>query len=409
MEEPAEDPTLNRMPVAIPDGFQEAEEALHARAVELTGHDDFGPPSYLDSLRVLLAAYDEEARFNAYGADVARQMIVGSLVKRLRSQEQLKGRPDFLERKIERPLVICGLVRTGSTALHYLMGQDPDLQCLQYWLGAQPQPRPPRNQWESHPDFAQAEAEIEAMYEADPSLRAIHFMMPEGPEECRQLMVQEFTDDGFEVNNHVPSYSAWFEQVDMKPTYLRHRDLIRLIGSTEPEDKTWLLKYPVHMRFLDTFLEVYPDACVIQTHRDPAAVFSSYVSLISGFRALVEDPIDRAEIARRQLELWVRGADRAIEIRKKHDSAQFYDLHFSDFMQDPVAAVARIKNHFGLSLSEEGERALQNWQTDNPQHKHGKHVYSRASEDVGLSSDEIREHFAHYMDHHGLSAEKPRE
>ncbi|RPG04627.1 MAG: sulfotransferase [Proteobacteria bacterium TMED72] len=406
MEEPTEAPTLNGMPVSIPNGFQEAEEAFHARAVEIAGCDDFGGQDYLGSLRVLLAAYDEEARFNAYGADVARDMVVGALVKRLRSQNQLQGHPDFLNREIKRPLVICGLVRTGSTALHYLMGQDPDLQCLQYWLGAQPQPRPPRADWENHPDFIQADAEIEAMYQTDPSLRAIHFMMPEGPEECRQLMVQEFTDDGFEVNNHVPSYSRWFENVDMKPTYLRHKDLIRLIGSNEPEDKTWLLKYPVHMRFLDTFLEVYPDACVIQTHRDPAAVFSSYVSLISGFRALVEDPIDRTEIARRQLELWVRGADRAIEIRKKHDQAQFYDLHFSDFMQDPVAAVARIKTHFGLSLSGAGEQALHHWQADNPQHKHGKHVYSRASEDVGLSSDEIRDHFSHYMNHYGLRAEK---
>ena len=202
------------MPVSIPHRFKEAEEAFHDRAVEIVGFDDFGEESYRRSLRVLLAAYDEEARFNAYGADVARDMVIGSLVKRLRSQKQLQGRPAFLEREIKRPLVICGLVRTGSTALHYLMGQDPDLQCLQYWLGAQPQPRPPRAQWETHPDFTQAESEIEAMYQADPSLRAIHFMMPEGPEECRQLMVQEFTDDGFEVNNHVPSYSAWFEEVD---------------------------------------------------------------------------------------------------------------------------------------------------------------------------------------------------
>ena len=168
------------MTVTIPESFQEAEGALHARAVELAGFDDFGDPSYLMNLRVLLRAYDEEARFNDYGADVARQMVTGTLVKRLRSQHQLKGNPDFLERKIERPLVICGLVRTGSTALHYLMGQDPDLQALQYWLGAQPQPRPPRSTWADHPDFIQAHSEIEAMYQTDPSLRAIHFMMPEG-------------------------------------------------------------------------------------------------------------------------------------------------------------------------------------------------------------------------------------
>ncbi|MFP6641048.1 MAG: sulfotransferase [Myxococcota bacterium] len=390
----------------FPESFSQSEEALHAEAVRLAGSDDFGPPSYLEPLRLLLAAYDEEARFNAYGAEVARQMMLGTLVKRLRSQAQLRGQPAFLDREVSRPLVICGLVRTGSTALHYLMGQDPEVQALPYWLGAQPQSRPPRSDWENHADFDRAGAEIEAMYEADPSLRSIHFMRPDLPEECRQLMIQEFTDDGLEVNNHVPSYSAWYQKADMKPTYERHRDLIRLIGSSEPADKTWLLKYPVHMRFLDTFLAVYPDACIIQTHRDPAAVFSSYVSLIAGFRALVEDPIDRADIARRQLELWASAADRAIEIRKRHDPNQFYDLHFADFMSDPVEAVRRIKTHFGYDLSEPGERALQGWQADNPQHKHGRHVYSRAAEDVGLSEDEIWDRFAHYMDHYGLEREK---
>lgn len=373
--------------------------------MRLTGLQDFGPSTYRENLQVLLAAYDQEARFNAYGANVARDMILGTLVKRLRSQNQLALNPSVLHREISRPLVICGLVRTGSTALHYLMGQDPDLQCLQYWLGAQPQPRPPRSTWPEHSDFMSAQAEIEAMYDADPSLRAVHFMMAEGPEECRQLMLQEFTDDGFEVNNHVPSYSKWFQKLNMKPTYQRHKDLVRLIGANESAQRTWLLKYPVHMRFLDTFLEVYPDACIIQTHRDPAAVFSSYVSLISGFRALVEDPIDRVEIAHRQLELWATAAERAIEIRKQRNPAQFYDLHFSDFMTDPVEAVRKIKGHFGLSLSEPAEKALRQWRDDNPQHKHGKHLYSRETEQVGLSPDAIRDRFAVYMDHYGLRAE----
>ena len=58
------------------------------------------------------------------------------------------------------------------------------------------------------------------------------------------------------------------------------------------------------MRYLDAFLEVYPDACVIQTHRDPLSVFPSYLSLITGFRGLAERDIDPGEIARHQVELW---------------------------------------------------------------------------------------------------------
>ena len=386
-------------------GFADSEDALHEEAIAIAGCDDFGNPSYLEGMRVLLDAYDSEAKFSAQGRMAARHMVLDTLVKRLSAERQWAEIPQVLEREIERPLVICGLVRTGSTALHYLLGQDPDHQCLQYWLAGHPQPRPPRESWTSHPDYQAAATEIDMMYQADPSLRAVHFMMPDGPEECRHLLAQEFTDDGYEVNATVPSYSAWYEQVDMLPSYQRHRDLLKLIGSTDTV-RPWLLKYPVHMRNLRTFLEVYPDACIIQTHRDPLSVLPSYISLIAGFRAIFEDDIDRPAIARRQLELWARGAEDAIEFRRKRDSGQFYDLHFSDFMADPIAAVKRIYAHFGRELSEEGERRLRDWQENNPQHKHGKHEYSTSAEDMGVRGQEILDRFADYMDYYGMKPEK---
>ena len=113
-------------------GFAQSEERLHAEAAAIAGCDDFGDPSYLEGLRVLLAGYDEEARFNEHGAVMAKQMVLGILASRLQSQRQLREQPEILETRIERPLVICGLIRTGSTALHYLMGQDPELQALEY-------------------------------------------------------------------------------------------------------------------------------------------------------------------------------------------------------------------------------------------------------------------------------------
>ncbi len=388
---------------AVP-GFAESEDALHEEARREVGYDDFGDPSYLDGLRVLLHAYDQEARLNEYGHASARQMIVDTLAKRLRAERAWQQRPEVLEPEISRPLVICGLVRTGSTALHYLLGQDPDLQCLQYWLACNPQPRPPRAEWDDNRDFVRAKAEIDAMYAADPSLRAVHFMMADGPEECRHLMAQHFTDDSFEVNATVPSYSEWYEQADMRPTYRRHRDLVKLTGSTDTE-RTWLLKYPVHVRSLDAFLDVYPDACVIQTHRDPLSVLPSYVSLISGFRSLVEHDIDRRMIAERQTELWARGVERGIEARKGRDPAQFYDLHFADFMADPIAAVRRIYAHFGRELSEAGEAQLARWSDEHTREKHGKHEYSR--DDFGIEPSAVLDRFAGYMEHFGMKPERP--
>ena len=381
--------------------FAASEEALHEEARKREGVDDFGDPSYLEGLRVLLRAYDEEARFNDYGRVAVRANIVNLLRRRLHAEAMWKQRPELLQHEIRRPIVICGLIRTGSTALHYLLGRDPGLQALQYWLAESPQPRPPREEWDAHPDFRASVAEIEGMYAADPSLKAIHFMMADGPEECRHLLAQHFTDDGFEVNASVPSYSAWYEGADLRPTYRRHRKLVQTIGSTEPE-RRWLLKNPVHVRHLDAFLEVYPDACILQTHRDPARVLYSYCSLITGFRAIFEDDVDATDVARRQMELWAAGLERGIEARRGRDPAQFFDLQFHEFMADPIAAVKRIYAHFDQELSPEGEAALRDWQASNPQHKHGRHEYT---DEIGISREEIWERFGAYMDHFGMERE----
>jgi len=382
--------------------FAGSERALHEQAARAAGYDDFGDGSYLEGLHVVLDAYDREARFHPAGREAARANLARLLETRLRSQRLLREHAGRLATDIRRPLVILGLVRTGSTALHHLVGQDPDLQVLQYWLAAHPQPRPPRGEWERSPDFRESAAEIDAMYAADPSLRAIHLMMADGPEECRHLLAQSFTDDSFEVNATVPSYTRWYEGGHHVASYRRHRELLGLVGSTSP-GRRWVLKYPVHMKHLGALLEVYPDACVVWTHRDPTQVLSSYVSLIAGFRALFEQAIDRAAIAREQLEVWAAGAERAIAVRREHDPAQFFDLHFRDFVADPIGAVKRIYDRFDLALSDEGERRLRRWQETSPEGRHGRHRHSM--EDVGLTRAHILDRFAPYMRHFGLGPE----
>jgi hypothetical protein len=389
-------------PSAAPPRFRDREEAFHRAAVEKTGLDDFGDPSYREALGVLLDAYDREARLTPLGRAIVEGQIAGLLEKRLQAEKMWKETPAVLERPVQRPIVILGLVRTGSTALHYLMGQDPGRQSLEYWLAQNPRPRPPRGRWESYTEYRQSVAEIDAMYQANPALKAIHFMRADLCEECRHLLAQSFTDDGFEVTATVPSYSAWYEEADLTGAYVRHRKLVQLIGADDP--RPWLLKYPVHMRHLDVLLSIYPDACIVWTHRDPSRVLRSYASLVAGFRALYEEGADRRNIARTQLEIWAAGAERAIAVRRQCDPAQFYDLHLADFVADPVGSVERIYRHFGCALSDEGRRRLAAWQADNPEAKHGRHEY--AGEDLGLGDDEIRERFSGYMEYFDMAPEE---
>ncbi|MCC6847350.1 MAG: aminotransferase class III-fold pyridoxal phosphate-dependent enzyme [Deltaproteobacteria bacterium] len=386
--------------------FRASDAALHAEAVAAAGCDDFGDRAYREGFERILDAYDREARFHDAGRAAARAHLVQLLATRLRCEAALEAPGAAAAADaVRRPIVVLGLVRTGSTALHHLLAQDPSVQVLEYWLAARPRRRPPRAAWEAEPAFRAAAAEIDAMYAFDPGLRKIHLMMPDLAEECRHFLAQSFTDDSFEVNATVPSYVAWYEGGRHVAAYRRHRRLLGLVGGDD--GRRWVLKYPVHLKHLDALLAAYPDACIVQTHRDPAQVMASYVELIAGFRAIYEGDIDRAAIASEQLEVWAAAAERAMATRARHDPVQFHDVFFPDFVADPIASVRAIYGRFGMVLSAEAEARMRAWQGGDPD---GAQARPRRVDDgLGLPPARVRERFAAYIGHFGLATDaRPR-
>ncbi|MCP4226293.1 MAG: sulfotransferase, partial [Actinomycetia bacterium] len=223
-------------------------DELHEKAIKAAGgYDDFGDTGYREAFGILMGSIDEEAHLHPIGRWLFEYQIVGMLTSRLLANKRWEEHPEDLEVAIDRPMVITGMVRTGSTALHYLMGANPDTQALPYWIATHPQPRPPREAGGRRLDLYKAKAELAMMYGLGEGLEAIHHITAEGPEECRHLLAQNFTDDCYEVAAHVPSYAAWYAKGHHLESYQRHKKLIQTISSTEPH-KRWLLKYPVHIR-----------------------------------------------------------------------------------------------------------------------------------------------------------------
>jgi len=376
--------------------FTSREQEFHEIAIRgVDGYDNFGDPSYLEGLRRLLYSYDHEARLHRVGKLTAVYQTVGLLASRLHTERWFEMQPDSANIAIERPIIITGMVRTGSTALHYLMGANPDMQCLQYWLALHPQPRPPRAMWEAATDFQHGRIELDMMYRAGKSmLESIHHMTVEGPDESGRVLAQNFSDDRFEVVSTVPTYSDWYMNTVHRETYARHKRIMQLIGSYD-SGKRWLFKYPVHMRNLDAVLDAYPDACIIWTHRDPAEVLPSYVSLCAHFRSLFEKEPDRPRIALEQKEAWARAVENGMRLRKGREH-QFHDIYFNDFMADPIGEVAKAYEHFDQPFSKRAQVALGAWRETHKPGEFGTHNYTR--DDFGQSRSQVHDRYAAYLE-----------
>lgn len=380
--------------------FAGMESQLHAIASQMAGGlDDFGPQDYLPGLRQLLASMDAEMQCTEMGAQFAIGTIAGTLAARLHTQQGWKQRPDYRNVQIRRPLVITGVPRTGTTALHKLLSMDSQFQGLERWLAEAPQVRPPRAAWDANPWYRLCVSNLEAFFAAMPEMRKAHDMVADEVDECLEITRQDFVSNRFGSSMQVPSYDRWWRQQSELPSYRRFVDVLRLIGADEP-DRQWLLKNPGHVAEMDCLLEVLPDACVIQTHRDPVKAIPSLSSVLHMARRMFEgDAVQAKLIGPRELEYWARAMERTARVRSQRPD-QFFDVDHREFHRNPMGVVRGIYDRFGLSLSDGAEARMQRWIAASPTSKHGEHRYDIT--DYGITADQVRQRFADYIERHAL-------
>ena len=367
---------------------------LRASATKLVGLDDFGTDddNYLEAIEVLLDSYRREAGLTALGSKMSRIFLRGALVARLVSESAWKQYPQHADVTITRPIFVTGLARTGTTALHRLLGADPAHQGLNLWLAEFPQPRPPRDTWDSNPFYRQLDEQFTRHHRENPDYTGIHFMAAYELEECWQLLRQSVHSLSYESMAHVPGYTAWLSRQDWTPSYRRHRKNLQLIGLNDA-DKRWVLKNPSHLFALDALMAVYPDALVVQTHRPVETIMASMCSLAQHTTEGWSTTFTGAQLGADATDTWSRGLESFTAARAKYDPAQFYDADYADLVADPIGLVADIYRRFGLTLTDEARQAMAGSDADSKTGARApKHTYSLS--DYGLTEEAVRERFA---------------
>ncbi len=378
------------------------EDALLKAAMKTTGLHDFGEEHFREGLRRYLESLEKDAQLNTIGRISAATNIKNMLVNRLQVVDHLKKNPEILERKIEKPIFIIGLPRTGTTILHALLDQDPANRTPLCWESSRPYPVPRPETYETDPRIAQLDKEFEQFFKLAPGFQTLHKMSATLPQECIVLMTMDMMSIQFFSQFNVVSYQQWLDHCDMMPVYRAHKTYLQYLESGGVQGERWLLKSPGHLHRLQEVLAVYPDACIIQTHRDPMQVVTSAASLFTLVRRIGSDHVDPKAVGRQQLEWWASLLQRSKEQRQQLEAAgtSFYDLKFQDFISDPVANVEKIYQHFGLELKPEAQQAMQTFMRENPRDQHGRHRYQ--PEEFGIHPEQDKAIFREYMEYFEL-------
>ncbi len=385
-------------------GFQPVqlgESLLLEQACQRTGLRDFGDDSFREPLRALLQSYETESNLNLIGRIAARQDTLQLLVNRLQLEEDRKQYPEIAQQEIQRPLFIVGLPRSGTTLLHNLLAQDPANRVPMTWEVMFPSPPPDQTHYESDRRIERAERQLSWFGRLAPDFKIAHPLGARLPQECIAITSHTFASLRFHTTYNIPSYHTWCEPHFMRLAYAYHRRFLQHLQCYCPGQR-WVLKSPAHLFGLEALFESYPDARIIQTHRDPTQVMASLASLSAMLYGAFSDHVDLAGIGVEVTRRWARGLEHAMWARDRMASVDkhFYDLHYNDLIRDPIAAVRRIYTYFGLTLTEEAEGRMRRFLTENPKDKYGKHRYSLTQ--FGLDPEEESRRFQSYRERFGV-------
>jgi hypothetical protein len=374
-------------------------DALMEAACRKTGLRDFGPDTFREPLSRLVASLNQESGLHAVGFTIARTVVSNALENRLRVYDCIAREPTITQGAVRRPVFIIGMPRTGTSILHELIGQDPTVRVPQTWEVDRPVPPPEKQSYETDPRIAECDRELAQTDRLIPAFRRMHRMAARLPQEDVGMMALEFTSMIFEASFRLPSYTAWLHGGggDMAPAYALHRRFLQLLQ--------WVLKTPAHLWDLDTLLAEYPDACLVQTHRDPLQILSSLTSLETTLRAMASDDIHPDEIAREWSALNIQAYDASIDARERGvvKPDQVIDIHFAEFMDDPFAAIRRIYEKFDIPYTPEADTRMRAYLAEHSTDEHGKHTHRFA--DTGLDVADERERVKRYQEYFDIPSE----
>jgi hypothetical protein len=369
-------------------------ESLRRAAFRRAGSQNFGDWNFDEPLARLVESYCAEADLTTLGRVTVRELLVSLLENLLLLEAERARNPRVEQERVAAPVFIVGLPRTGTTHLHGLMSQDPANRAPSTWEVMYPATRASR-------PGAIEEARARTLNRLAwakrlaPDFMRIHPIAPDLPQECIAIGAQVFMSIQFHTTHNVPRYEDWFERTSHDLGYGFHHRFLQHLQFEQPGSR-WVLKAPGHLFGLEALLKRYPDAKIVQTHRDPLRVVASMASHATVLRRAFSDSADPEQIAADWTGRWARALDTFLAARDRAPAAQFLDVSYEEIEHSPLATIERVYDFLGWPVSAQARSAMEAFLTANPKNKHGVHRYTL--EQYGLDRNTEIKRFSRYCE-----------
>lgn len=368
--------------------------AVLEAARQETALTDFGSLEFLPRLEAYIQEISSDAQRSALGRKRAYELLVNSAIMRLRLQDFVARRPEVEELDVERPIVVVGPWRSGTTFLHRLLASVPQLRAFRAWELMDPVPKVGGE--EELQVRRRRERATKALREIDellPYFRSMHPMSEDSPEEEKSPFYADFAGCVWEWHT---SAKHWRKHLLAPGQAGHYRYMLRMLKASQWEgpNKRLVLKAPHHSTNIGPLLEVLPDATIVLTYRDPIQIVSSLALLRAYAARLDYHAVNvNAEIGRcvERLDLTLQAI---LRDRCLVQPRNLVNVHYQELVQNPAAVLARIYRTAGLETHED--------LADRVADVKAKQVGSRSRlanqilDEFGWSEAELRARFSYY-------------
>ena len=372
-------------------------DAVCAAAVTQTGLSDFGTDDFRERLEVQL----DEMNADPERTGLGRMMMFGDCVRyasnRLRIRELLKQHPEILDIPIEKPVIVIGLPRSGTTNLVNLLAADSRFRSMPLWESYEPVPDPSEETPTDgvDPRWTRCQGQWEAMQAGAPFIAAMHPMNPDHVHEELELMTPDFTSYNLEWVARTPKWRDYFLAHDQTPHYAYMKTVLQIMQWYRPRER-WVLKSPQHLEQIGPLMTTFPDATIVVTHRDPVAVVQSTITMLT-YGARTSYKTSNPEWYR---DYWTDRIGRLLDssLRDRHllPADRTVDVFFHEYMADEMGTLQRIYDMAGIEFTGEAKAEVAAYQAAHPRGKEGRVVYDLRG-DFGVTPEEVRTRYTDYM------------
>jgi hypothetical protein len=371
-----------------------------------TGLSDFGPDDYRVRLQLLCSEWDADRALTCMHRAVLFGYLARYASNRLLIHDTLKRHPEILAQPIERPVIVTGLPRSGTTHLVNLLAADARFHSLPLWESYEPVPLPtePAPGDASDPRYVRCAAAWAGMQQVTPLLAAMHPMEPEHIHEELELMGPDYASYNFEWLSMSPRWRDHYFATDQRPHYQYLKRVLQLLQWRRgASGKRWVLKCPQHLEQLAVLTQVFPDATVVFTHRDPVAVIQSTITM-QAYTQRMQRPKIEIQWLR---DYWIARIERLLRAcvrdRALVAPARSVDCPFQLFMRAPWSILEQVYARAGLP-AEPARKRLDQYLSAHPRGKAGQVRYE-LERDFGVQPAQLRECFRFYFERFGLAPE----